>query len=139
MAKKFALPLLAFAFLALTPAAQAQTQSPGDIVIKAPSNLTVQNEREWTKLKRDYEKLNKQIVDREKRVARERANAAKQQKRVADAQKRLSREQSRLQGNERNLSREMSRLQSDVQDRAKVQGRMIEMGGERAVQSSQPR
>ena len=139
MAKKFALPLIAFAFLALAPAAQAQTQAPENIVIKAPSNLTVQNESEWTKLKRDYEKLNKQIIDREKRVARERAAAAKQQKRVADAQKRLDREQSRMSKTERNLSREMSRLQSDVQDRAKVQGRMFEMGGERAVQSPQPR
>ncbi|MGY6635669.1 MAG: hypothetical protein ACXIUO_00870 [Erythrobacter sp.] len=139
MAKKFALPLLAFAALAIAPLGQAQAQSAGDIVVKAPANLTLDSEKDWFKLRRQDEKLRKQVADREKRVAREERNVAKQQRSVADAQKRLDREQSRLSKAERNLSREMSRRQSDSQELAKVQERMIAMGGVRAIKSAPQR
>ncbi len=136
MAKIFALPLVAFAALAIAPLAPVQAQSPGDIVVKAPGNMTLESEKEWFKLRSDDEKLRKQIVDREKRVAREQAKVAKQQRSVADAQKRLSREQSRLDKAESKQSREVSRHQSDRQDLAKVQERMLEMGGVRAIKSA---
>lgn len=139
MAKKFALPLLAFAALAAAPVAHVQAQAPGDIVVKAPGNMSLESEKEWFKLRSQDEKLRKQIADREKRVAREERNVAKQRRSVADAQKRLDREQSRLSSAERNLSREMSRRQSDSQELAKVQERMIAMGGVRAIKSAPKR
>lgn len=139
--QKFIFPLVVFAAFAVSPAAQAQAQAQahGNIIIEAPRNLTVQNERDWNRLKNQNQKIAGQLSDREKRVTRERANITRQQRRVADAQKRLSREQSRLDKHARNLSRELSRLQSDRQDFAQVQDRMIEMGGVRAGTSGQPR
>ncbi|MGY6550314.1 MAG: hypothetical protein ACXIT4_00270 [Erythrobacter sp.] len=136
MNRIFALPLLAFAALAIAPLAPAQAQSPGDIVVKAPSNLTLESEKEWFKLRSEDQKLRKQVADREKRVAREQSNVSKQQRSVDNAQKRLAREQSRLDKAESKLSREVSRHQSDRQDLAKVQDRMIEMGGVRAIKSA---
>ncbi|MFN4020471.1 MAG: hypothetical protein ACK4IC_08135, partial [Erythrobacter sp.] len=108
------------------PAAQAPNNN---ISITAPSDLTVQNEREWHRLKQQHERAAKRVADRERRANREQARVDRQARKVAQARQRLAREESRLTNNERALRREIQRVEREQQELAKVRTRMVEMGG----------
>lgn len=126
MLKKFAFPMVLLAALAVTPAVQAQDNN---IIITAPSDLTVKNEREWQMLKQQNERIAKRVADRERRASREQAKVASQEKKVAQARQRLAREESRLVSRERDLRREFQRVEKEKQELAAVRTRMVEMGG----------
>lgn len=100
----------------------AQTSEPQApaIVVEAPSGLTEKQQREWDKLNCEAQQL-------EKRLATLRARILDDREEVSEAQRRLERAQAKLDREEEDLNRTQSRIEDAEKDRSRIEKKRIDL------------
>lgn len=116
--KIFSSSALVLATLAM-PAAPAIAQN---ITVSAPANMDEDRARDWARLERDASRMAERITDRE-------GDLAEEERELANAQERLARAEAHLRDEERERDRAAERLAQSRDELARLEARMVAIGG----------